>query len=370
MRSLNKTQNEKQMADNRFPFFVPPPHGKQSSGNGLHETIVITSSQNQCLAQPFQQTQATLNQFYDLHTNPKETLSFTGYSPSANIGFAEIIGRREKAEDRVVFGIMAEFEHLPEVLRILVLQNTVARLANLAQVYDMRRSGSTLCLTVRCQNKIYTVNVGDSTAHLFLFSNGNSSCERLNTVLHHPNEPSEKKRLSKNPNAQVINNRLFYSGTYYNKHLALSRAIGDTDMHSVGLIPFQDIYIRTLAPNEEAILILGCDGLTEKDCLVTDNMEMIAKGKMSIQTLVEESRHNTSQQIAASLCNQAYDLNSHDNISTVVEKIDINASTTYMAVFDGHGGVECADLMRRNFFTVFQDEVFTFLPKNTNLFGR
>lgn len=350
------------MADSRFPFFTQP--FALNSGNGLNENILITSSQHSILTTPFTDSYTTLNNFYDWHHDPSQPLSFTAYSPSTKIGFAEMMGRRDQAEDRIAFGVMVEFEYLSEEQRITVLQNTIARLANLASVYDMAMVGSTLCLTVCCKNKIYTVNVGDSTAHLFSINQSNSSCIRLNPILHHPNEPSEKIRLSKNPQATIVNNRLLFSHANLKRYLAVSRAIGDTAMTAVGLIPSPDICITTLSEYSSNILMVACDGLTENDCLVTDNNEMIAKNRISIQSLIEENYNNSTQQIAAALCMQAYDANSSDNISVIAEKIDMNASTTYMAMFDGHGGVQCADLLRRNFFTVFQDEVFRLLPKN------
>lgn len=347
--------------DNRenFLFFINQMAKAEASFDGLNEPIKISTTENEDISNPIVEVETSLNKLYNNIQDTSQTLSYSGYSPSTNIGFAELFGRRSKAEDRIAFGVIAHFEALTEEQRIAVLKNTVTKLAQLAELNGMSHTGSTLCMTVTCGNKIYTANVGDSTAFLMtLDKDGQSKCKRLNTVLHNPSDPSEKKRLESTDKTKFVkNNRIL--------GLLLSRSIGDTILKDYGVISDADVYVDSVNIPEDGtgIIIVACDGLTERDCLVLSKAEGEALGRISIQSLIEESYPNNPEQIARSLGNQAYDTNSGDNISVLITKVDLANIAKYMVIFDGHGGVACADLLRKNMHTMLINETLKMLNK-------
>lgn len=343
------------MADGRFNglFFAQCLLETAESFDGLDETIHIgqvpTRDFNSNLAE---YDTTTLNQLYD-RTNPYEIGSYAGYSPSTRIGFAGLFGKRDNDEDRLAFGKLANFHLLTHEHRILALKNTVHSLSTLMQNHQMNFVGSTLCFTVQTGRSIYTVNVGDSMAFLSLVNNnGQSTFMRLNNCLHNPLDPIETERLQRENKFQfVIKNRL--------QNLALSRSMGNIDLEKIGLSHEPDVYHHAIETTDATgMLIVACDGLTERDCIAMTKQHGEYLNIISLQELCETYHNNDPETIAIHLANHAYDMNSHDNILVAVTKLNLaSESATYAAVFDGHGGIACADLLRRSLHFVLLEEI-------------
>ena len=318
--------------------------------NGLKEEIIIEIAENRIIQNPVIR-HTTLEKLYDDFNASTKIHSYAGHTAACRIGFAELHGRREYQEDRIVFGFVPDFKVLSKSQKLSVLNQTIMKLTAIIASHEMPRTGSTLCLIVTDENYIYTVNVGDSTAYLAVLNADDESIQfkRLNQHLHQPTEPLERMRLEEAGKQGFIHYKRLMG-------LALSRSMGDTDLEPFGLIHTPDIYTDEIIMPEKgkAFALIACDGLTEGNCLA-EHKEI---GIESIEQLMEANAKNSLEDIASILTHEAFDKGSTDNISVLITNIENRMTPPkYMAVFDGHGGVACADLLRKNFHTVFVDEI-------------
>ncbi|TAK75584.1 MAG: protein phosphatase 2C family protein [Gammaproteobacteria bacterium] len=305
--------------------------------NGLQEEILLEIADDREIAQS-RLEKITLENLYNSIEDPSLPHSYAGCSAQLAIGFAELHGLRYAQEDRIAFGTLPEFEKLTHQQRLLILEQTIQHLNHVANDNGMETVGSTLCAAILCENHIYTANVGDSTAYLAVLDQKGqmSQFKRLNETLHHPTEPAELLRLQKAGKEQFIRyDRLM--------NLALSRAVGDTALETYGLIHTPDLSHHEvhLPPNGKAWVIIACDGLTETPG---------DSDTLDIATLIQENQEKNAQEIAKILTHHAFASGSTDNISALVTSIDPSLKMAkYVAVFDGHGGAECAELLRTLF---------------------
>lgn len=121
---------------------------------------------------------------------------------------------------------------------------------------DSHNSGSTLTCVIIEQEQLYCANVGDSRAILIwdnkkkLNEDRSSSSSNITilTANHQPDIPKEKIRINRakgdvrpaksngnglNENSTI--NRVYFKGKE-GPGLAMSRSIGDTDAHTIGVI--------------------------------------------------------------------------------------------------------------------------------------
>lgn len=131
--------------------------------------------------------------------------------------------------------------------------------------YDTSYSGSTLVLCLIQKFKLYTANVGDSRAVLGRRGFIRWECIPL-TVDHKPEVPQENLRI-KNCGGRVaasgnVGPLRVWMPDKNSPGLAMSRSLGDSSVHSIGVSSEPDIFERILGEDDEFI-VLGSDGLFE-----------------------------------------------------------------------------------------------------------
>lgn len=278
----------------------------------------------------------------NLYEKTENTIDYRAYHPETHTGIVELWGMRNHQEDRVAIGRLKRFADLTEIQRKKTISSTIKNLQNLITKKHLI-SGSTLCITIICGNKVYTASVGDSTAFLTVLDEQSDVIQylRLNRILHNPTQEDEEKRLNQN---YIRHGRL--AG-----RLALSRALGDNDFEPYGLLHEpEQIYVDDviIPKNGSAIIINACDGLTEGDCL--DNED--------IKKIIKANYNKRSDYIAVELATAAYENGSTDNISVLVSPIHPeDKHAKFLAVFDGHGGDEVSELLFQNVANSFDVEI-------------
>lgn len=118
-------------------------------------------------------------------------------------------------------------------------------------------------------NKLYTANIGDSRLIIAKEEGGMYVPDQI-TIDHKPDLPKEKERILKSGGrvysityaGGIVGPPRVFLKTMEIPGLAMSRSIGDSIAHSVGVTPTPDIVVRDLNVNDKAI-ILGSDGLWE-----------------------------------------------------------------------------------------------------------
>lgn len=322
---------------------------------------------------------ARLDDFYQSYEKSNYPYSYKGKithltnatTPLSTIGFAELFGKRDEQQDALTFGTLNDFSKLSEEARIDVLKSTVSALQSKIVEKKAGHTGSTLCVVVKCGSKIYTVNVGDSTAYLVHLNDQHQvkKFTRLNKNLHVPNDNHELKRLRSSHYDKFITDHIIMSNPYKTHQfftcrlngLAMSRAMGDVKFEAFGLIHEPDIDVIDLKidPLDKVIIINACDGLTEQECLAESEAEGEKYQCPSIEKIVRENHlHDQPEALAMRLAESAYQYGSHDNISVIVDFTNKDAgTTTYSAIFDGHGGKACSLLLRDNFHTTLIEQI-------------
>lgn len=133
---------------------------------------------------------------------------------------------------------------------------------------DIKRSGST-CVAVAVGGKtLVCANIGDSRAVVVRETEGNWSAEAL-SVDHKPDLAGEYERIVKNggrvsPYHQANGTPLGPARVWYghDSGLAMSRSIGDSQAHAVGVISDPDLTTWEVKDTDRA-LVLASDGLWE-----------------------------------------------------------------------------------------------------------
>lgn len=274
-------------------------------------------------------------------------INYQALHEDTNVGITELWGERDTQEDRVVVGELPEFLKLLEEGRTLALKRMVRCLQEIITHKKIGQyQGSTFCAVIIVGKKIYTVNLGDSSAFLVTVSlNGQVLTERLNKELHNPSDPKEKERI------EALGHRII-AGRIAGM-LAVSRAIGDNEFENEGLSHDPDIYIHHIEDNSSnQYIVLACDGLTEGDALTQPQIGHILATKQK----------KKPDDIAKELAFAAYEGGSMDNISVLVMPLDKDETRAkYMAVFDGHGGDQVAEELSRSFAETFKQAVTFYL---------
>lgn len=135
---------------------------------------------------------------------------------------------------------------------------------------DTKFSGTTAVICTIIGNVLTCANVGDSRIILGMINDeGNLVVDEVSTD-HKPDTPAEKKRI------EEAGGRVF-AVTYEDgidgparvwlakidiPGLAMSRSLGDTVAHSVGVSSTPEITIKTITPQHK-FLVMGSDGLWE-----------------------------------------------------------------------------------------------------------
>jgi serine/threonine protein phosphatase PrpC len=294
-------------------------------------------------------------------------LNFKVANTQVNVGMAQLINsHKQNQEDRMLTAPLPGFADLNNTQRQTVLLNTPKILQKLIEQSGLGNfCGSTLCSTIIVGNTIYNLNLGDSTAHLCQLSAQNTKVQQLNDII-----------ILSRSNKIYIRSE---DGKLQN--LGVKNALGDisfeVDMDGKeGVTHNPDLKVHTIpvVPGEEAFIIVACDGLLETIQRINSNNKNADIKSLSEDWLKEkiQAHHGKSLvDFAAELANAAVtgntiidqdnetqDKNSQDNISVLVTKLDANeTSAKYLAVFDGHGGDEVADLIYQLYDCVLQNQI-------------
>lgn len=333
-----------------------------TSENGLLSETKMTVTLSSKSKKEIHKQEVSLAELYDDMAGTDDHFSYSG-TVNNYLGFAEEHGKRETQEDRLAFGSIAKFAELTEDEKKDAISNTIDMLEKNT---GMPKQGSTLCMTIVCGDTLYTSHLGDSFSWLVTQSENGQSAKltRLNRGLHTGHAPSEKIRLEfankldyliKHENYRLYNPE---SGCY----LAMTRSIGDRDMEKCGLSHDPTSYIDKLViPRKGKVkLILACDGV-EESLAETKALGKQTK-RLSIEEIIEQHPTLSTGELAELITSTALKEGSEDNISAIV--IDLsewhktNASLSiYACVFDGHGGHECADNLRKQFHSTLAAQI-------------
>jgi len=167
----------------------------------------------------------------------------------------------------------------PQLAIFEAVESVEAKLLN--EYIDSRCSGSTFCLCFIRGFQLIVANIGDSRAVLGSRSSSHEYgvVARALSVDHKPDLPEEKERI------QRYGGRVF--GVEYDNGvigpprvwlsnrdipgLAMSRSLGDTIAHSVGVSSIPDFFEHTIRPESDCCLVIASDGLWE----FVENQEVI-----------------------------------------------------------------------------------------------
>jgi serine/threonine protein phosphatase PrpC len=162
--------------------------------------------------------------------------------------------------------------------------------------------GSTAVIAIIKDTMLYLAHVGDARAILARDSKAISLTED-----HKPDHPKERERI------ESMGGVISTLGVARINGLAVSRAIGDYYVRNQGVIPSPEVVAIPLTPQDEFI-ILGCDGLFERNVLTADAACSIVR-----QTLdTYKDQENAVELAAKELVDKALKGGSTDNVSAIV----------------------------------------------------
>lgn len=136
--------------------------------------------------------------------------------------------------------------------------------------FDSTMSGTTATIIVHMfnTNKLYVAYVGDSRAVIGKRKKDSNTLRAVDlTVDHKPNLEEEKTRITKSGGEVLklegdIPHRVFIKNKFY-PGLAMSRAIGDTIGHRIGIISEPDYNEININEDEDVLVLVCSDGVWE-----------------------------------------------------------------------------------------------------------
>lgn len=191
--------------------------------------------------------------------------------------------------------------------------------------YTKRKNQSGTCFSgvLITKDKIYVINLGDSRTCVYYRSKFNSfttqshikfSRDNFITKDHKPSDFDEMKR--------ILDNKGYVMFGRVKGDLAVSRALGDYDLKSVGIIPENtksDVYleeysnivspipdVKILNREKNMHIIIHCDGLNE------NNID-----ELNLQIEYQKAFSNPQLNKSKVLCEYVYDEGSEDNLSAI-----------------------------------------------------
>ncbi|AZL14978.1 PP2C family serine/threonine-protein phosphatase [Rickettsiales endosymbiont of Stachyamoeba lipophora] len=125
-------------------------------------------------------------------------------------------------------------------------------------------------------------------------------------------------------------------------NLKMGRAYGDVYLGQAvskkpdfGQISFEE----EINQGKEVLIITSCDGLYERDALNEQKIEQLYALWFN-----DDENGKGKRSFAEWLVRAAVVLNSYDNITVVVTKLNAASNSLMFAVFDGHAGGECSEI--------------------------
>lgn len=142
-----------------------------------------------------------------------------------------------------------------------------------------RFSGTTALIGLIKDTKLYTINVGDSRSfYQFKDETTGKICTAPISLIHSPDDEKERARILEHKgyvkSIPTVTNGYSISRVFTDPYcltggLAMSRSIGDFDLHRFGVISEPDIYELDLKEKNVHAILFGSDGLTT--CFGADN---------------------------------------------------------------------------------------------------
>ncbi len=301
------------------------------------------------------------NQDGSVVTYPQQTFfesdncpAYSCVDEALNIAVFEAMGKREKQEDRVCWGIVHAWEDLNLPQQMDLLFTTFANLHQ--QVADLHPfTGSTAVSSVIQKNNITTAWIGDSVAYLILFNDdGSLACfSPLHKNLHHPNPTTiEGQRVLKVSIDNQVSPPFEYSPGNWRlgDGLSLSRALGDKCSEPYGLIHIPEISAihYSIPQGGYGLVLTACDGLTE------------ALSAQELKTFINQQQENNPERLAKLLIDWALDENkgnSTDNVSIIVAMLNPLLPSRIVALFDGHNGSQVSQLLSTHFLSMLHENI-------------
>lgn len=296
-----------------------------------------------------------------------------GYNEKLRIGYCEDQGKRGSQEDALAFS-----ELDGEQLKNLTPEEIGNRLWTTHRMLDDEevvtsnvRAGTTASTTVYDgKGNFVTATLGDAMSFAVVFDLNNQVLDvvRLNSLIHHPSEPSEVDRI-KMAGGVVIDGRI--SG-----ELAVSRAIGDHAFKKIKNNPTLlvssestidivtiDTIVQTLRIEKQQIgnikIITACDGFTEQSSLKTEKAAHEQYLRSALKRIRDLPTKN-EQQIAQDLVDYAIEDQSRDNVSVAVHTVQVSGELSntpiLMGVYDGHGNASVSTYVAQNIGTRFEQQ--------------
>lgn len=285
------------------------------------------------------------------------------------VGMREVIGhRRPMQEDALIAFRLNAFGQLDNDLQKDVLAHTVEKMQN---KHGLNFIGSTLAGTIawRKGNTLLTqtVSVGDSLSFLIVLDADNkfvSHKSRLLSTLHNSDNQNEKERV-----VAALKSNPFYDDERHQHVLPVTRAIGDNNSQTDGLIHDPDIEACSikLDNGERAVIVVASASLAQG---VNGNDEEKGLSLDDIGHLIAENHDARADNIAEMLVTAAGSdtlqvagkerkkFATVENISVAVMEVNSNIPVGAF-VFDGFGGDQVSDALA--------DDLYPQLKHGTNL---
>lgn len=268
------------------------------------------------------------------YTKPQYEVDYLAWDADAQIGMVELWGRRNTQEDTATFGHLPAFMSLTDEQATELLEYTPATLQKIILLNNLGNyCGSTFCSVIIQGNKVFTTNVGDSTALLCLIDqDGGVSLERLNRKLHE-------------------------------FMLRLSHAIGDQDY---GMEHDADVYIDTVTipENGRAFILNACDGL------INNRWMSMGAVREYIKILYHDDNNISALELSKKLATESFNRGSLDNITVIATELNTNETIAkQMNIYDGHGGNQVSLILRQLHEVVLLNELLLIkaFPQHVNL---
>ena len=198
---------------------------------------------------------------------------------------------------------------------------------NLKKQSDMEPmfSGSTACVVLMRDKKLYIGNVGDSRCVLATKNSDGKGIISIDlSVDHNPDSPIEKERIEKSggfvspPPEEGLSARVWLDKEFTQIGLAMSRSIGDHAVEGVGVIADPVVTSHTLAP-EDDFLIIATDGVWEfisSEEAVQIISKVFAQGKNASDACEKLIEHAAS-------CWRIHEGDYRDDITAVIVRLNM-----------------------------------------------
>lgn len=290
----------------------------------------------------------------------------TDGDPDSHFGYCKLKGRRREQEDALARDILDS-----QLLAQLSPEEIGKRLWTVYKKIDntltsREEIGGSTASTVVYDGKsnVICATVGDSSSFVCIYDKLGVILKvvRINSIIHDPNQPSEKTRIEE-LGGMILHNRI-------NNLLGMSRAIGDHELsHKGKKLPASDaqidildleVIINNILANNPSLtrdsigkiqIISTCDGFTDAAGVLTQSQShhenYLFKCLLEIPSIYREDTQ------AELLGTQAIADKSEDNVTVGIQTI-IPGVAVIMGVFDGHGSHAIAHLLAQSVIDAFE----------------